>query len=308
MANARKRHLGIATGSATLAFLAVLSWRVCYTFVGGSLLETSHAPQFWRAAPRGDKVVRRSVASPSEHEEAFSNMLEALRSLPLSCVPANKRHSAGTLPGQRNYGFTLGLTYDYGARLSLPSKATRNWPELTAALCRECRRCIPDFRFTSIQVNLNTKYSMHHDGYDAGASYFVTLGNFSKGRLWVHNSETDTWKVTDAHNHWIPFDGREYHFNEEWEGPERYSLVFFTHPGWRGGEGVVPGTKLWKGKEIRPDDDQQGAQRVLEELGFPWPTSGDVFSTEKPDSDARRVAAEKSLERALSLTSQSVAP
>ncbi|CAL1136538.1 unnamed protein product, partial [Cladocopium goreaui] len=176
----------------------------------------------------------------------------------------------------RCQGFTLGLTTDYklGARgAPVVSKATRAHPALTLALCRGCRAACPDFHFTSIQVNLNTKYGMHTDGYDAGPSRMIALGNFSEGQLWLHDGRKNRWStwtairfgalafrylgLVNVQNTWIAFDGREFHLTEDWQGPERYSLVFFTN-------------HLW-------DQLPAEAQRQLTNLGFQWPKEANVF-------------------------------
>ena len=45
---------------------------------------------------------------------------------------------------------------------------------------------------------MNTKYKMHTDGFDAGPSRMVALGNFSRGRLWLHASKNNTWSCSAA--------------------------------------------------------------------------------------------------------------
>jgi len=208
-------------------------------------------------------------------------MLRTLRSFQ-HVLPRNKRKVAERLRASSQGGLcpkgcTLGLTTDYkfgGGGTPAVSKATRAHPKLVQVLCRGCRAACPDFKFTSIQVNVNTKYRMHTDGFDAGPSRMVALGNFSRGRLWLHASRNNSWSLVDVHNTWIAFDGREFHRTEEWQGLERYSLVFFTN-------------HLW---------DQLGfeGQDQLKELGFPWPETEDVFREEIPWPDYRQHAALRS--------------
>eukprot|EP00913_Durusdinium_trenchii_P017638 g16577.t1 len=187
-------------------------------------------------------------------------MLHALRKY-RNWLPRNKRKVAQQMPKTGIcQGFTLGLTTDYkvgGQGTPVISKATRAHPGLAEALCRGCRSANPEFHFTSIQVNLNTKYGMHTDGFDAGPSRMIALGNFSKGHLWLHDCRRNHWSLVDVRNTWIAFDGREFHLTEDWEGPERYSLVFFTN-------------HLWD--ELLPE-----AQTQLLNLGFHWPRESHVF-------------------------------
>mmetsp|Transcript_74018 Transcript_74018/g.133432 ORF Transcript_74018/g.133432 Transcript_74018/m.133432 type:complete len:342 (+) Transcript_74018:201-1226(+) len=223
-------------------------------------------------------------------------VLEALRRAQL---PRNRRSAARDLkPGCRDRdrggpekvqhrqksrddlgcrGCTLGLTTDYGKNVAISSAATRVRPELTRVLCAACRAADPEFRFTSIQVNLNTRYAMHTDGYDAGASRMLSCGNFTLGRMWLHNWAAGNWSLVDTHDQWIAFDGREFHLTEEWDGPERYSLVFFTNSG-------------WCGQNLQP-----GVRQTLEALGFPWPQQSDTFQRLLPMPPERRADAEKTM-------------
>lgn len=206
-----------------------------------------------------------------------TNILAALRG---ALLPLNTRKPAGRLPGEECRGFTLGLSLGYGRGVCLPTAATREWPELARVLCAACVEACPDFRFTSIQVNRNTKYMMHTDGVDAGASRMICCGNFTRGRMWLHDSQAGSWSAIDAHDKWIAFDGRELHLTEEWDGPERYSLVYFTNQ-------VFGGASRSKtGKETKS---------FLEELGFPWPSQADAFKVRLPAEQDRRISATAAL-------------
>ncbi|CAK9067127.1 Hypothetical protein SCF082_LOCUS34034 [Durusdinium trenchii] len=189
-------------------------------------------------APLGRLPLRKPSRIPCFNRPdggASEDMLHALRKY-RNWLPRNKRKVAQQMPKTGIcQGFTLGLTTDYkvgGQGTPVISKATRAHPGLAEALCRGCRSANPEFHFTSIQVNLNTKYGMHTDGFDAGPSRMIALGNFSKGHLWLHDCRRNHWSLVDVRNTWIAFDGREFHLTEDWEGPERYSLVFFTNHLW----------------------------------------------------------------------------
>lgn len=96
-------------------------------------------------------------------------------------------------------------------------------------------------------------------------------------RLWLHSEAEDSWSAIDCHDRWISFDGREFHLTEDWDGPERYSLVYFTNPLWR---------RAKKNKAGRRTRDQ------LLDLGFNWPEEdGDEFGTSMVPERERRAAA-----------------
>lgn len=216
-------------------------------------------------------------AEAEPHTVNCSAMLTALRG---ALLPLNTRKSAGRLPGRECRGFTLGLSLGYGRGLVVPTASTRDWPELARVLCAACREADPDFRFTSIQVNLNTKYRMHTDGIDAGPSRMICCGNFSRGQMWLHNSTGGTWSAMDAREKWIAFDGREFHLTEDWIGPERWSLVYFSNPTWR------KARKSRKGRDT---------MMQLMQLGFPWPSKEDLFQGRLARQGERREAAARAL-------------
>ena len=64
---------------------------------------------------------------------------------------------------------------------------------------------------------------------------------------------------------------------EDWQGPERYSLVFFTN-------------HLW-------DELPSEAESHLKRLGFPWPQRRDVFEKELIWPERRMKAARRSWRR-----------
>eukprot|EP00435_Cladocopium_sp_Y103_P026420 s2504_g6.t1 len=89
--------------------------------------------------------------------------------------------------------------------------------------------------------------------------------------------ETSDSSLVNVQNTWIAFDGREFHLTEDWQGPERYSLVFFTN-------------HLW-------DQLPTEARRQLTNLGFQWPKEANVFRQELEWPDQRQQAALQSWRR-----------
>eukprot|EP00929_Paragymnodinium_shiwhaense_P065602 TRINITY_DN32865_c3_g3_i1.p1 TRINITY_DN32865_c3_g3~~TRINITY_DN32865_c3_g3_i1.p1 ORF type:complete len:505 (+),score=115.95 TRINITY_DN32865_c3_g3_i1:253-1767(+) len=208
-----------------------------------------------------------------------SGILAALRSVAL---PPNTRKAAESAREDlQSRGCTLGLNFGYGRNVVALTKPTTDWPELTQVLCQACRQANPTFKFTSIQVNLNAKYTMHTDGRDAGPSRMIACGDFQRGRLWLHESAESRWSVEDVHDRWLAFDGREYHFVEEWEGSERFSLVYFTNPMWQKAE-------------------NSDVQETMSQLGFAWPScQKDTFQEPLSPWQQRREAGLKELPRDL---------
>lgn len=199
------------------------------------------------------------------------DILQAMQSVNL---PRNRRQAVfGSHRGQGSKGCVLGLTTDRSNGAAVLSADTSSLSSLTKVLCGSCSRADPHFRFTSIQVNLNSKYGLHTDGHDAGPSRMICCGEFSLGRLWLHDAAAQEWRLLDANCQWIPFDGRELHLTEQWEGPERYSLIFYTHPGWAS----------FGSQEVRQ----------AEELGFAWPSEHDTFSDASLPAFEERVEASR---------------
>ncbi|CAK0831421.1 unnamed protein product, partial [Prorocentrum cordatum] len=78
----------------------------------------------------------------------------------------------------------------YGGSVGV-SQRTAQHPWLTrllaGALCAE----MPDFPFTSIQLNYNYASRPHVDKNNLGASVIVGFGDYDGGELWVHDAEGD---------------------------------------------------------------------------------------------------------------------
>jgi len=123
-------------------------------------------------------------------------------------------------------GMCLGVTSHYtkGAQVSA---ATRHRPGLARLLCSFARKEIPDFHFTSIQVNKDYQAAMHVDKNNLGPSWIVGLGNYTGGWLWM-DTHGEMGHATDVRRKWLKFDGRKPHCVTPFRG-RRYTLVFFTY-------------------------------------------------------------------------------
>ena len=65
---------------------------------------------------------------------------------------------------------------------------------------------VPDFKFTSIQVNKNYLSALHVDKNNLGPSYIVGVGDYTEGGLFVK----DQGEV-DCKHRWCEFDGNMPH-------------------------------------------------------------------------------------------------
>ena len=107
--------------------------------------------------------------------------------------------------------------------------------------------CVEGFKFTSIQVNVNTTSAPHVDGGNSGPSIIVGAGNYTGGRtvLWPSFDRKDStlkghsknWQkenmpkppvAVDISMQTLRFDGdKTWHASEMFTGM-RWSFVFFT--------------------------------------------------------------------------------
>lgn len=85
---------------------------------------------------------------------------------------------------------------------------------------------IPNFEFTSVQVNYNHKSCKHIDAFNFGESYIIALGDYSGGQLRIYNKD-DTFFDVDIKNKWYKFNGSKfYHETLPFTG-NRFSLVYY---------------------------------------------------------------------------------
>ena len=126
-----------------------------------------------------------------------------------------------------------------------PSSLTNDpkYHPLIRTLCEAARDLDPELKFTSIQVNKDSKYGLHCDSSNLGLSGFLGLGNFTggwsylgsicrsariqvictytrqcTGQLWVHDSACVSHvrgcrcRFRDVQNKFQRFDGNKPHF------------------------------------------------------------------------------------------------
>ena len=151
-------------------------------------------------------------------------------------------------------GMCLGMT-ECWYKGPMPSRQTRERPNLCRLLCAFAQKELPGFRFTSIQVNKDYAAELHVDKKDAGDSRIIGLGPYCGGQLWVDDgSNGGKGRVANLKGQWLGFDGNLPHKVLPFAG-RRYTLVFFSKiRGWNVG--------------LEPSSDHA---RVLLDLGFPLP-------------------------------------
>ena len=104
----------------------------------------------------------------------------------------------------------------------------------------------PEFRWSSIQVNVNTVADVHTDHNNYGPSYLLAGGGYTGGELCLYEESKNQsgpggsgivrlkdgkyykTKGYDLRTHAVKFDGRKWHSSETFKGT-RVSFVLFTH-------------------------------------------------------------------------------
>ena len=187
-----------------------------------------------------------------EHSGSRDSILVALEAI---AFPASKRSNVRRAgEGGEVLGMCLGMT-ECWYKGPMPSRHTRERPNLCRLLCAFARRELPGFHFTSIQVNKDYAAELHVDKKDAGDSRIIGLGPYLGGQLWVDDgSNGGKGRVANIKEKWLGFDGNLPHKVLPFQG-RRYTLVFFSKlRGWS--VGLTPDSKHAK---------------VLLDLGFPLP-------------------------------------
>lgn len=169
------------------------------------------------------------------------------RALSLAEIPLSASRKNVIPKGQQSVRGAICGLFVFAAKIGV-SSFTRQFPWLTQLLVEFCRKEQPHFKFTSIQVNVDYASKPHVDRNNLGASFIIGLGNYTGGKLWVHDDsgrkkhtldeditlapmykKQDTYlgREINIRNRWTQFDGNRLHFTRPFNGV-RYSLVYFT--------------------------------------------------------------------------------
>ena len=84
------------------------------------------------------------------------------------------------------------------------------------------RQHLPDFRWTSSQINRNTITIAHTDSNNQGASSVIRLGDFQNGAFYVQNDAGQAFRTLPAPGRMMLFDGAKAHDSTVVKG-NRYS-------------------------------------------------------------------------------------
>lgn len=193
-------------------------------------------------------------------KEAFEEIYLELKRKPLE--RNEYRNKAGS-----------GITQAFGIvnKRSLPPDYSRqNWlrPYLYKLLLEFGQKYV-DIPFNSITVNQNYAADKHRDKNNIGYSFLVGFGDYTGGRLFIHEGD-----LSGAHNiQYQPIKtdfSKVLHSVEEFDG-ERFSLVYYTFAR----KGVVPELPPCS---VRQEGDQwffyRGDQKITKKNGLPHPLRG----------------------------------
>ena len=105
--------------------------------------------------------------------------IEMLNAVLAKSWPTQARKHVTGKDGKQGHGSCLGVTYEKGdVRLG---HYTLQYDDLVKYLNNMLAKYYSDFRWTSIQVNVNTISDKHRDSNNTGPSIMFVLGMFSKG-------------------------------------------------------------------------------------------------------------------------------
>lgn len=126
-----------------------------------------------------------------------------------------------------------------------------------------------DIPFNSVTVNMNYKADKHRDRNNIGESYLVAFGDYTGGRLLIHEGD-----LSGAHNiQYNPIKtdfSKVLHSVEDFDG-ERFSLVYYTFAR----KGIVPQLPPCS---IREENGHywfyRGDEKITKKNGLPHPLRG----------------------------------
>eukprot|EP00929_Paragymnodinium_shiwhaense_P103413 TRINITY_DN6689_c0_g1_i2.p1 TRINITY_DN6689_c0_g1~~TRINITY_DN6689_c0_g1_i2.p1 ORF type:complete len:468 (-),score=76.91 TRINITY_DN6689_c0_g1_i2:110-1513(-) len=173
----------------------------------------------------GSKSLRPSEALARKAYEADDvRRFTVQRALASANIPFGKTRPNVVPDGETGvHGALCGLSVH--RQRCFVSGFSRQNPWLTKLLCRFARKENPKFSFTSIQVNLDYAARPHVDRNNLGPSLITGLGNYTNGRLWVHDDEKGRCKFVlgedigqnSQYKKGVTFKGRELNIRGQWQ-------------------------------------------------------------------------------------------
>lgn len=197
--------------------------------------------------------------------EAFQEILEELETHPLQTN--EYRNKAGSGRSQ-----TFGIV---GRRSLPPDYSRQNWlrPKLYHHLLEFAQKYV-DLSWNAITVNQNYQADKHYDKNNKGDSFLVAFGDFTGGRLQIHEGPLSG--AHDIRHNPIKADfSKILHSVEGFEG-NRYSLVFY----WFENSRSVP----LPSNSVKKEGDKyffyRGEEKITRKNGLPHPLRNRKKTTE----------------------------
>lgn len=208
-------------------------------------------------------------------KEAFDEIFNELKHKPLD------KNEYRTLSGAgRSQAFGI-----VNKRSLAPDYSRQNWlrPKLYKHLLDFGAKYV-DISWNSITVNQNYKADKHRDKSNIGESWLVGFGDYTGGRLLIH--EGDLSGAHDIRYRPIKYDFKKHlHSVEDFDG-ERFSLVYYTFAR----KGVVPSLPP---PSVREEGGiyhfYRGDEKITKKNGLPHPLRNRKKPTAKTQSSSFEV-------------------
>jgi len=195
--------------------------------------------------------------------EFLIETMDAIKTFPKS-TRCNTRHLEDLKSSFTKENVCVGAIHSFRTGSNI-AKNTFNpkLDKLQRTLLTLVKLYMPSFLFSSIQINKNFNSSVLHVDNNVGPSLTMSVGDFTGGRLYVHNKGSLTTK-----ERLVRFNGQNPHIVLPYQG-KRYSFVFFTN---------VSFLKLSQEKK-----DQ------LESIGYPIPKENELDQYIKESREIRNI-------------------
>jgi len=174
------------------------------------------------------------IKTIGNYEELSDDALETFTTLEAiledTNFPIKSRKSKDT-PDRTNiyYGdeeitaMCLGYVKSYAKSHLVNAQFNRKHPLLLETLVNLMKIQNPRFKYTSIQVNKNTKTNWHYDKNNEGYSYCIGIGEggiMFENEIYVENNRK-----------WFVYNGKVHRHKTIQNGDCRYAIIYFTRKG-----------------------------------------------------------------------------
>ena len=135
-------------------------------------------------------------------------------------------------------GFNLGYIrlipyqanlFGYSVQLSNQTKNQKKTGDIYEMIKKVAKDNIPDFNYSTVQLNKNYKIKKHKDRRNMGMSYICAVGDYTGGELLVYfNGKDKPPTAVDIKNKFYTFDGTKYYHEVADFTGNRISLVYYN--------------------------------------------------------------------------------